>query len=114
MASGAKRVAYCSFGADSTANVLLGMEHEEPPDEIVYCEVMFDQTTSGEIPEHYDFVHGTAIPFFEGQGIKVHVVRGGNLFRLLLQRDRAQRCARKPGKDLGVAALRQMLDTARL
>lgn len=24
MTSGAKRIAYCSFGADSTANVLLG------------------------------------------------------------------------------------------
>lgn len=33
MTSGAKRIAYCSFGADSTANVLLGMEHGEPPDE---------------------------------------------------------------------------------
>jgi len=44
-----KRVAYCSFGADSTANVLLGMEHGEPPDEIVYCEVMFDKNISGEI-----------------------------------------------------------------
>lgn len=80
MTSGAKRIAYCSFGADSTANVLLGMEHGEPPDEIVYCEVMFDKTTSGEIPEHYDFIHGTAVPFFENQGIKVHIVRGEKTF----------------------------------
>ena len=75
-----KRVAYCSFGADSTANVLLGMEHGEPPDEIVYCEVMFDKNISGEIPEHRDFIYETAIPFFESHGIKTHVVRGEKTF----------------------------------
>lgn len=75
-----KRVAYCSFGADSTANVLLGMEHGEPPDEIVYCEVMFDENISGEIPEHRDFIYETAIPFFESHGIKTHVVRGEKTF----------------------------------
>ena len=75
-----KRVSFCSFGADSTANTLLSMECGEPPDEIVYCEVMFDKNISGEIPEHRDFIHGKAIPFFEGNGIKVNVVRGPKSF----------------------------------
>lgn len=80
MTSGAKRIAYCSFGADSTANVLLGMEHGEPPDEIVYCEVMFDKTTSGEIPEHYDFVHGTAIPFLKARASRSTLCEGKRRF----------------------------------
>ena len=79
-AAGVKRVAFCSFGADSTANVLLGMKHGERPDEIVYCEVMFDKRTSGEIPEHRDFVYEKAIPFFKREGIKTNVVRGEKTF----------------------------------
>ena len=36
--------------------------HGEPLDEVIYCEVMFDQGISGEIPEHRDFICRTAIP----------------------------------------------------
>lgn len=45
---------FCSWsgGADSTATVLLALEHGEPLTAMVYCEVMFDEHTSGEVPEH--------------------------------------------------------------
>ena len=37
-----KHVVSCSFGKDSIATILLALEHGEPLDEAVYCEVMFD------------------------------------------------------------------------
>ena len=39
-----KHVASCSFGKDSIATILLALEHGEPLDEAVYCEVMFDDS----------------------------------------------------------------------
>ena len=57
-----KHVASCSFGKDSLATILLALEHGEPLDEAVYCEVMFDKEISGEVPEHRDFIYTTAIP----------------------------------------------------
>ena len=45
-----KHIASCSFGKDSLATILLALEHGEPLDEAVYCEVMFDKTISGEVP----------------------------------------------------------------
>jgi len=70
-----KHIASCSFGKDSLATILLAKEHGEPLDEAVYCEVMFDKTISGEVPEHRDFIYDTAIPWLESMGIKVIVLR---------------------------------------
>ncbi len=53
---------------------MLALEHGEPLDEAVYCEVMFDKTVSGEVPEHRDFIYHTAIPKLEGMGVKVRVL----------------------------------------
>ena len=72
-----KHIASCSFGADSTASVLLAIEHGEPLDEVAYCEVMFDSETSGEVPEHQEFIYEKAIPYFEEHGIKTVVLRSG-------------------------------------
>ena len=69
-----KHVASCSFGKDSIATVILAKEHNEPLDEIVYCEVMFDKEISGELPEHRDFIYNKAIPIFESWGHKVTVL----------------------------------------
>ena len=52
-----KYVASCSFGKDSLATILLALMHNEPLDEVVYCEVMFDAGVSGEVPEHRDFIY---------------------------------------------------------
>lgn len=70
-----KHIASCSFGKDSIATILLALEHGEPLDEAVYCEVMFDRDISGEIPEHRDFIYEKGIPFLERSGIKVTVLR---------------------------------------
>ena len=59
-------VAACSFGKDSMATVILAKKYKEPLDEVVYCEVMFDEETSGEVPEHRDFVYRIAIPRLKG------------------------------------------------
>lgn len=71
-------VASCSFGKDSIATVILAKIHNEPLDEVVYCEVMFDEYTSAEVPEHAAFIHDIAIPTFESWGIKVTVLRAEN------------------------------------
>lgn len=70
-----KYIASCSFGKDSLATILLAKEHDEPLDEAVYCEVMFDRDISGEVPEHRDFIYGTAIPTLERMGVKIIVLR---------------------------------------
>lgn len=69
-----------SGGADSTATALLALEHGEPLTALVYCEVMFDAHTSGEVPEHADFIHGIAIPWFEEHGVRVEVLRSQKTF----------------------------------
>ena len=73
--AGHKHIASCSFGKDSLATILLAKEHDEPLDEAVYCEVMFDKDISGEVPEHRDFIYETAIPALERMGVRVVVLR---------------------------------------
>lgn len=70
-----KHIASCSFGKDSLASILLAVEHDEPLDEAVYCEVMFDRSISGEIPEHADFIYNKAIPALKGYGINTVILR---------------------------------------
>ncbi len=75
-----KYIASCSFGKDSLATILLAKEHGEPLDEAVYCEVMFNKDISGEVPEHRDFIYGTAIPRLEDLGVKVIVLRSAKTY----------------------------------
>ena len=75
-----KYVASCSFGKDSIATILLAHEHGEPLDEIVYCEVMYDENISGEVPEHRDFIYNTAIPKIESMGYKVKILRSDKTY----------------------------------
>ncbi len=72
-----KYIASCSFGKDSVATVLLALEHNEPLDEVVFAEVMYDhaRNMSGEIPEHIDWIRKTAIPKFAEMGVKTTVLR---------------------------------------
>ena len=60
-----KYIAGCSGGKDSVATLILAKERGEPLDEVVYSEVMFDPNTSGEMPEHRDFVYNQLKPFVE-------------------------------------------------
>lgn len=67
-------IASWSGGKDSTASIILAHEHGEPLDLIIFSEVMFDKETSGELPEHIDFVKNKAIPLFESWGYEVKVL----------------------------------------
>lgn len=73
---------FCSWsgGADSTATALLALEHGEPLTALVYCEVMFDEHISGEVPEHAEFIHQIAIPWFENRGVQVETLRSHRTF----------------------------------
>lgn len=64
-----------SGGADSTAQIILAIEHGEPMTAAVYCEIMYDKTRSAEVPEHRDFIYERAIPWMERNGVQVIVLR---------------------------------------
>lgn len=77
-----KYIASCSFGKDSLAMILTIIEHGLPLDEVVYCEVMFDDTISGEYPEHADFIYNKAIPILElVYGLKVRVLHSDKTYK---------------------------------
>lgn len=94
-------IASCSFGKDSLATILLALEHGEPLDEAVYCEVMFDKRTSGEVPEHRAFIYETALPRLERLGIPVRVLRSDKTYLDLF----AGTVTRGPKKDFDVDSL---------
>lgn len=75
-----KYIASWSGGKDSTATIILAHENNEPLDEIVFCEVMFDKEISGELPEHIDFIKNKAIPLFESWGYKVTVLHSDKTY----------------------------------
>lgn len=83
-----KYVASCSFGKDSIATILLAREHNEPLDEIVYCEVMFDKEISAELPEHRDFIYNKGIPTFESWGYRVVVLHSSKTYMDIFYRKR--------------------------
>ena len=66
----------CSFGKDSLATVLLALHNNEPLDEVVFTEVMFDNKRgiSGEEPEHIHWVKTHAKPLLEAMGVKVRII----------------------------------------
>lgn len=66
-----------SGGKDSTASIILERIHGLPKSTIIFSEVMFDKKRgiSGELPEHIEWVHNTAIPRFEEWGYTVKIVR---------------------------------------
>ena len=70
-----KHILCASGGKDSMATAILALEHGEPLDMAVYCEVMFDREISGEVPEHREVIYNTMIPWLEGNVVPVHVVR---------------------------------------
>ena len=99
-----KYIASCSFGKDSIATILLAREHNEPLDEIVYCEVMFDENISGELPEHRDFIYNVAIPKFEEWGYRVTVLRSKKTYMDLFNHVRTKaKNTNNNGKKVGFA-----------
>lgn len=74
-------IASCSGGKDSVATILLAAEKNEPLDEVIYSEVMFDQEISGEVPEHRDYIHQKLKPFVENElGCKFTVLRSDKTY----------------------------------
>lgn len=69
-----KYVVACSGGKDSVATILAALKYNEPLDEVTWVEVMFDKKTSGEVPEHREFVLNSLKPFCEKNGIKFTVL----------------------------------------
>lgn len=61
-------------GKDSTATIILAHEHNEPLDLIIFSEVMFDENTSGELPEHIKFIKERCIPLFNSWGYKTEIL----------------------------------------
>lgn len=59
-----KYIASWSGGKDSTASIILAHENGEPLDMIIFAEVMFNESISGELPEHIEFVHKAAKGFW--------------------------------------------------
>lgn len=93
-------IASLSFGADSMATVILAHIHNEPLDAALYCEVMFDKTISGEVPEHRDFIYFTAIPALEKWGIKTIVLRSESTMKDVFYTRRTEK-SRYCGKYIG-------------
>lgn len=58
------------------ASVILAHENNEPLDLIIFCEVMFDENISGELPEHIDFIKNQAFPMFHSWGYKTQIIHG--------------------------------------
>lgn len=75
-----KYVVACSGGKDSVATILTALEKKEPLDEVVWVEVMLDKETSGEVPEHRDFVYGSLKPFCEDNGIRFTVLHSSKTY----------------------------------
>lgn len=66
-----------SGGKDSTASIILEHIYGLPQSKIIMSEVMFDRKRdiSGELPEHMEWVHDTAIPLFRSWGYEVEILR---------------------------------------
>ena len=53
-------------------------------DEAVFSEVMFDKDTSGEVPEHRDFIYDRLKPFCEKElGIKFTILHADKTLSLI-------------------------------
>lgn len=107
-----KYIVGCSFGKDSLATILIAKEHGEPIDEAIYCEVMFDENISGEVPEHREFIYNVGIPKLEEMGIKTTVIRGTRTYVSSFKR--IIESGPRAGENKLVPALRQMLYSKRL
>lgn len=72
-------IASWSGGKDSTATIILAHEHNEPLDLIIFAEVMFNESISGELPEHINFIHKTK-KTFEEWGYKVLILHSDRTY----------------------------------
>ncbi len=95
-------IASFSGGKDSATTIILAKEHGEPLNEIIFSEVMYSETISGELPEHIEFVKNVAFPLFESWGYKTKILRAEknylDLFHHILEKSkRPERIGKKAG-----------------
>lgn len=77
-----KYIASCSFGKDSLAAILVCLEHGIKIDSVVYCQIMFDENTGAELPEHEEWVHNHAIPLLkERYGLETTIVQAKRSYK---------------------------------
>lgn len=90
----------CSFGKDSLATILLALEHNEPLDEALFVEVMFDKERgiSGEVPEHIEWVKGYAIPLLANMGVKTKILHSDKDYMYFFTNAAIRRGGRNKGK----------------
>ena len=75
-----------SGGKDSTASIILAHEYNEPLNRILFSEVMFDERTSGELPEHMEFMEQRAAPLFRRWGYQVDILHSNRTYMDLFNR----------------------------
>lgn len=93
-----------SGGKDSTASIILAHEHNLPLDEILYAEVMFDNSRgiSGENPEQIKWIDEVAIPKIRSWGYKVTKVRSDTDYvSLYYKKIKRSKIAERNGKIRG-------------
>ena len=73
-------IASFSGGKDSLATIILAHENNEPLDEIIFSEVMFDKNISGEYPEQMDFIKNKCAPLFEKWGYKFTILHSDKTY----------------------------------
>lgn len=66
-----KYIASCSFGKDSLAMIIKIKELGLPLDEVIYCDIRFDNNISGETPEMAEFIPKAEKVLKEKFGIEV-------------------------------------------
>ena len=76
-----KYIASCSFGKDSLAMLIKIKELGLPLDEVVYCDIRFDEEISGETPEMASFIPKAEKILKEKYGIEVKHLRYKRTFK---------------------------------
>lgn len=71
-----KYIASCSFGKDSLAMLIKIKELGLPLDEVIYCEMKFDDSISAEMPLMVDFIEKAEKILKEKFDIKVKHIKG--------------------------------------
>lgn len=95
-----RHIASWSGGKDSTATIILAHENNEPLDTIIFCEVMFDKETTGELPQKIQFVKNVAKPIFESWGYEVQILHHTKTFMDEFEHMRGEK-SKWNGKRLG-------------
>lgn len=70
-----KYIASCSFGKDSLAQIIKIKELGLPLDDVIYCEVWFDNETNGEHPLLYNWINTAESILQKEFGIKVKHIK---------------------------------------